>query len=154
MGLLRISLITWLFLLPFLHDFVWIFIQIPEGMDGPKKHETSARCRASRSVKQSRSGMDLGTSIYLSWYLSFLYIGTSLYFSGCACLSGWGYDLNREVASQSWSHGWFLPVCVEPTFECVDAWGWDDLVWQVIPVVYYSVFKWVGFNIGSGSVLR
>ena len=32
---------------------VWISIQIPEGMDGPVKHETSARCRASRSVKQS-----------------------------------------------------------------------------------------------------
>ena len=32
---------------------VWISIQIPKGMDGPMKHETSARCRASRSVKQS-----------------------------------------------------------------------------------------------------
>ena len=26
---------------------------VTEGMDGPMKHETSARCRASRSVKQS-----------------------------------------------------------------------------------------------------
>ena len=33
--------------------FVWISIQIPEGMDGPMKHEASASCRASRSVKQS-----------------------------------------------------------------------------------------------------
>ena len=33
--------------------FVWISIQIPEGMDGPMKHETSARCCASRIVKQS-----------------------------------------------------------------------------------------------------
>ena len=33
---------------------VWISIQIPEGMDGPMLHETSARCRASRNVKQSR----------------------------------------------------------------------------------------------------
>ena len=34
---------------------VWIIIsiQIPEGMDGPMWHETSARCRANRSVKQS-----------------------------------------------------------------------------------------------------
>ena len=29
-------------------------IQIPEGMDGPMKHETSARCHTSRGVKQSK----------------------------------------------------------------------------------------------------
>ena len=33
--------------------YVWISIQIPGGMDGLMKHETSARCRASRSVKLS-----------------------------------------------------------------------------------------------------
>ena len=27
-------------------------MQIPEGMDGPMKHETSTRCRAIRSMKQ------------------------------------------------------------------------------------------------------
>ena len=32
------------------HDFC---MKIPEGMDGPMKHETFARCRTSRSVKQS-----------------------------------------------------------------------------------------------------
>ena len=32
---------------------ILIFIQIPEDMDGSMKHETSAKCRASRSVKQS-----------------------------------------------------------------------------------------------------
>ena len=32
-------------------------MQIPEGMDGPMKHETSARCRANRSVKHSRDGV-------------------------------------------------------------------------------------------------
>ena len=53
MGVPSISLITWLFLLPSLHDFVWISIQIPEGMDGPMKHEISARCQTSRSMKQS-----------------------------------------------------------------------------------------------------
>ena len=53
-GLPRISLITWLFLLPSLHDFCMNFHEDPEGMDGRKKHETSARCRASRSVKQSK----------------------------------------------------------------------------------------------------
>ena len=37
----------------FLHDFVWISIQIPEGINGPMEHETSTRCYASRSVKQS-----------------------------------------------------------------------------------------------------
>ena len=30
-------------------------MQIPKGMDGPLKGETSVRCRASRSVKQSKS---------------------------------------------------------------------------------------------------
>ena len=37
--------------------FVWISIQIPEGMDSPMKHETSARCHASRSMKQSKLQM-------------------------------------------------------------------------------------------------
>ena len=41
------SLISWIFLLPFLHDFfLWISKQIPEVMDGPMQHETSDRCRA------------------------------------------------------------------------------------------------------------
>ena len=39
---------------------VWISIQIPEGMDGPTKRETSARCRASRSVKQSKMAAESG----------------------------------------------------------------------------------------------
>ena len=43
---------------------VWISIQIPGGMDGPMKHETSARCRVSRSVKQSNNT----TKEYRSWW--------------------------------------------------------------------------------------
>ena len=37
---------------------VWISIQIPEGMDGSMKQETSARCHASRNVKRSILSLD------------------------------------------------------------------------------------------------
>ena len=46
-------LIMWCFVLHFLWDFVWVSIQIPEAVDGPMRHDTYTRCRASGSVKQS-----------------------------------------------------------------------------------------------------
>ena len=50
--------------------FAWISIHIPEGMDDPMKHETSARCRASRSVKQSRNEYRIQNteSLLLPWH--------------------------------------------------------------------------------------
>ena len=47
-------LITWPFLLHFLHDFCKDSPKDSKAVGGPMMHETFVRCRASRSVKQSR----------------------------------------------------------------------------------------------------
>ena len=51
-------------------SYVWIFIQIPEAVDGPMKHEASARCRANGNVKQSIEQLkQTSVSSYNRFYL-------------------------------------------------------------------------------------
>ena len=50
--------------------FVWISILILEGMAGPTKHETSAWCHASRSVKQSNMVNDFSHRTALDFFFA------------------------------------------------------------------------------------
>ena len=58
--------------------FCTIFVWIPEGMDGPIKHETSARCRASWTVKQSTIDRDT-SSMMSSWHENVLHTADPLW---------------------------------------------------------------------------
>ena len=61
-GLPKVASLWYGFFFRFCTIFVWISIQIPEAVDSLMKHETSARCHASRGLKQS--GLNLRYIVY------------------------------------------------------------------------------------------